>query len=61
MTISDKINIEWKIVCWLLAAATSYGMMYQKVNNIAEKQDAQGRDLAEIKTYLMHNNVIAQQ
>lgn len=66
MTLSDRTKIEWKVVCWLLAAAVSWGVIYERVDNIAAKQEematkqeAQGRELSEIKTYIMRGNGVS--
>lgn len=57
MTISDKTKIEWKVVCLLLGAALSYGMLIQRVDTISAKQDQQGKDIAEIKAVITRSPI----
>lgn len=53
MTLSNNTSIKWEVVLWLLGAAVSWGILYQRVDGIDGKLQEQGRDIAEIRSYLM--------
>lgn len=61
-SLSDKTNIDLKTVLWLLAAAVSYGAMYQRVESLREAVapiPGIERDIAAIKAILTKPNQTA--